>query len=201
MLRSQATGCACRRRARFVPAWIFIFLGAALFAAGHALAQSDLGPSPIFDYAANGDASAVGYLLKTGTSVDLANTSGDTVLTIAAANGYMKMLDIAIAQGARIDHENSFGKTALCLAAERGHLSAVERLLKGGADINHQTRDGMTPLMLAVRSDRASVVQLLLRRKADLTLQDYTGQTAAGWARAGRDRRIDEMLRQAGAVN
>ena len=36
--------------------------------------------------------------------------------------------------------------------------------------------------------------------RPDLTLQDYTGLSAAGWARNGRDRRIAEMLRRAGAA-
>jgi ankyrin repeat protein len=200
MLRSQAAECSPRppgalRRPRRIAILAFL-----LFAwVGGAAAQSDLGYNPIFDYAANGDTGAVEYMLTTGTSVDLTNTAGETVLTIAAANGRVEILDLAIKAGARIDHEGQFGKTALCWAAERGHTTAVEHLLEHGADINHQTREGMTPLMLAVRADRASVVRLLLRHGADLTLQDYTGQNAAGWAKSGRDRRIDEMLRRAAA--
>jgi ankyrin repeat protein len=202
MLQHQTAGRRAHRMALLGPARLAAILGLVLFAwAGDACAQSGLGMSPIFDYAASGNASAVDYLLKTGTPVDMVNSDDETVLMIAAMNGHLDVLDVAIAARARIDHEDRFGKTALSWAAARGHHTVVERLLKHGADVNHQTREGMTPLMLAVRSDRATVVRLLLRSKADIALQDYTGQTAAGWARSGRDRRIDEMLRHAGAAN
>ena len=200
MPRSQAAESTARRpgglrRPRRVAILAFLLLAWA----GAAAAQSGLGYNPIFDYAASGDTGAVEYMLTTGTPIDVENTAGETVLTIAAVNGHLDILDLAIAAGARIDHEGQFGKTALCWAAERGHYAAVEHLLKHGADIDHQTREGMTPLMLAVRSDRASVVRLLLRHGPDLTLQDYTGQSAVGWSKSGRDRRIGEMLRHAGA--
>ena len=42
-------------------------------------------------------------------------------------------------------------------------------------------------------------VQLLLRAGADVNIQDYTGRGALGWARGGRDRRIEQALEQAGA--
>lgn len=161
--------------------------------------QAAVGWSPIFDYAQSGDTGAVDYLLKKGESIDAVNSGGETILTIAAANGHLDLVELAIASGARIDHENGFGKTALCWAAERGHRAAAERLLQNKADVNHQTRDGMTPLMLAVRAGRAPIVQLLLRHKADMSLQDYTGKSVLDWARDGRDRRIEEMLRRAGA--
>ncbi len=60
-------------------------------------------------------------------------------------------------------------------------------------------KEGLTPLMLAVRQDRAAVVQLLLRHKPNLTVLDYTGRSALGWARTGRDRRLETMLVRAGA--
>lgn len=185
----RTTACAAR---------ILAILALALLAHA-AAAQTGIGWNPIFDYAQSGDTGAVDYLLKKGESIDAVNAGGETVLTIAAANGYLDMVDLAIASGARIDHENGFGKTALCWAAERGHRAAAERLLEHKADINHQTRDGMTPLMLAVRAGHAPVVQLLLRHRPDLTLQDYTGKGVLSWARDGRDRRIEEMLRRAGA--
>ena len=164
-----------------------------------AAAQRDLGPSPLFDLAAKGDTGAVDYLLKKGEPVDLVGPGNETVLTIAAANGYLDMVELAVAKGARIDHQNRFGKTALNWASERGHVSVVEWLVRNGADIDHPTQEGLTPVMLAVRAGHARVVQLLLRHRPNLTLLDYTGRNALAWAKAGRDRRIESLLRRAGA--
>lgn len=167
--------------------------------AGTAMAQRNLGPSPLFDLAQKGDTAAVDYMLKKGETIDLEGPGRETVLTIAAANGYGDMVELAIANGARIDHENAYGKTALSWAAERGHIRAAELLIKAGADVNHQTREGLTPLMLAVRENRIRIVELLLRQRPDLTVLDYTGRSALGWGKTGRDRRIEDMLRRAGA--
>jgi ankyrin repeat protein len=57
----------------------------------------------------------------------------------------------------------------------------------------------MTPLMLAIKEAHPVVVETLLDRKPDLDVRDYTGRGALGWAREGRDRRIERMLRRAGA--
>lgn len=163
-------------------------------------AQTPLfGSDPIFDYARNRDVGAIEYLLKKGASIDATNAAGETVLIIAAGNGDLAMVEVALANRARVDHEDKFGKTALSWAAERGHVPVVETLLGAGADINHQTQDGLTPTMLAVRSNRLAALRVLLKRKADLTVQDYTGRSALGWARAGRDRRAQSMLERAGA--
>ena len=167
--------------------------------AGSAAADQLLGVNPIFNQAENGDTAAVDYLFRKGQAAEDENLAGETVLNIAAANGYLDMLELAINNGGRIDHPDRYGKTALCWAAERGRYAIVERLIQGHADINHQTQEGLTPLMLAVREDRVAVVQLLLRHKPKLTILDYTGRGALGWARAGRDRRLETMLVRAGA--
>jgi ankyrin repeat protein len=186
---------ACRRRRAFL-----IATGAFLMLlAGNVAADQQLGINPIFGYAENGDTAAVGYLLGKGQSVEDENLGGETVLNIAAADGHLDMVELAISNGGRIDHPDHYGKTALCWAAERGHYAVVERLIKGRADIDHQTQEGLTPLMLAIREDRAAIIQLLLGHKPNLTVLDYTGRGALGWARAGRDRRLETMLVRAGA--
>jgi ankyrin repeat protein len=164
-----------------------------------AAADVDIGPNPIFLHARNGDTAAVDYLLRKGTSVQIANSAGETVLIIAAANGYLDMVELVLNNRARVDDQDSSGKTALCWAAERGHDTVVERLVKAGANVNHQNREGLTPLMFAVRAARAPTVRSLLASRPDLTLLDYTGRSVLGWARGGRDRRIEAMLIKAGA--
>lgn len=164
-------------------------------------AQALFESEPIFEYAKNGDVGAVDYLLKKGASVDSADPSGLTILSIAAGNGDGPMVRLALDNGARVDREDKIGRTALFWAIENGNPDVVEQLLNAGADINHQTRDGVTPVMAAVRSNRLAVLQVLLRADPDLSIRDYTGRDALGLARDSRDRRAEGMLRRAGAAD
>lgn len=184
------------RRRWIFSAAVLLILGLSPPLAAQGLFEGD----PIFDYARNGDVGAIAYLLKKGASVNGADPSGATILSIAAGNGDLEMVELAIANGARPGHEDKIGRTALFWGVESGRPEVVERLLDAGADIDHQTQDGLTPVMAAVRSNRLAVLQSLLRRKPDLTLLDYTGRSALGWALTSRDSRAAGMLRRVGAA-
>ncbi|MCK4866955.1 MAG: ankyrin repeat domain-containing protein, partial [Alphaproteobacteria bacterium] len=81
----------------------------------------------------------------------------------------------------------------------QGEYDIADMLIGGGSDLNHQNRQGQTPLMLAAAKGHFELVQLLLRAGADVNIQDFTGRGALGWARGGRDRRIEMALEDAGA--
>ena len=165
-----------------------------------AKAQNLLDGNPLFDYARNGDAGAIDYLIKKGANIGEATPTGETVLHIGAANGHFEVVELALQQGARVDLEDRGGNTALTRATAQGYTAIVERLLEAGANLNHQTGEGMTPVMLAVRLNRLSTLQSLLDRRPDLEVLDYTGRSALDWARDARDRRAENMLRRAGAT-
>ncbi len=182
--------------------WRVVCLAAVLMFAASGIAPAQLaGPSPIYDLARAGDVGGVEYLLRKGYNIDSPSGDGETVLIAGAAGGHVAVVELALAEGARIDRQDTFGRSALSRGAEGGHFAVVERLLEKKADIDIQTREGLTPLMLAVKGRYISVVQLLLRYRPDLTVLDYTGRSAMGWARENRDRRIETMLRRAGARN
>lgn len=176
-------------------------LGGVLFLANPLAAQALFESDPIFDYAKNRDVGAISYLLKKGASIDTADPTGQTILSIAAGNGDGPMIRLALDNGARIDREDKIGRTALFWAIQNGNPDVVKQLLTAGADINHQTRDGLTPVMTAVRSNRLAVLQVLLAGDPDLSVLDYTGRSALGWASNNRDKRAEEMLRRAGATD
>ena len=176
---------------------LLMLLGAGPF--GGVAAQGSPEDNAIFGYARNGDSAAVDYMIRKGISVEFASPAGETVLIIAAANGQLETVEIALGHGARVNRADDVGHTALTRAAERGHVPVTERLLAAGANIDHQTGEGLTPVMLAVRSNQLSMLQHLLAQKPDLSLLDYTGRSALDWARDGRDRRAEAMLKRAGA--
>lgn len=163
-----------------------------------ASAQS-VDPNELLKAARNGEVGHVLYFLKKRIDPQYQDSSGQTALMAAAAQGNRRVVDVLIDAGARVDTQDNFGRTALGWAAYGGHVSTVERLLGSGADINVQDKEGLTPIMLAIREDHLVVVETLVDRKPNLDLADYTGRTAMGWAQAGRDRRIESLLRRAGA--
>ncbi len=163
-----------------------------------AMAQ-DVDPKGFLGAARDGEAGHVLYYLKKGISPQTQDESGHTPLMMAAAQGNRHIVDILIDANARMDTQDNYGRTALGWAAQGGHVGIVEQLLDAGADINIQDKEGQTPIMLAIRQGHLVVVEALIARKANLNVADYTGRTAMGWARAGRDRRIEGLLRRAGA--
>ena len=182
-------------------AGVALALAGALFLTNPLAAQALFESDPIFDYAKNRDVGAISYLLKKGASIDTADPSGQTILSIAAGNGDGPMVRLALDNGARIEREDRIGRTALFWAIQNGNPDVVKQLLNAGADINHQTRDGLTPVMAAVRSNRLAVLQVMLGGDPDLSVLDYTGRSALGWAGNNRDKRAEEMLRRAGATD
>lgn len=182
------------RSAVFILAAVLIALDASADSA-----QTSKEEEPFIEAARNGDEGAVRYYLKKGISPHTQDKAGQTAMMVGAAMGYSGIVDAVLNAGGRVNKQDSFGRTALSWAASRGHIDIVESLLDRGADINVQTKDGMTPLMLAVKEAHPVVVQILLDRKPDMERRDYTGRNALGWARDGRDRRIERMLRRAGA--
>ncbi|MEM9681679.1 MAG: ankyrin repeat domain-containing protein [Pseudomonadota bacterium] len=163
-------------------------------------AQGLLDQDPLFPFARNGEGAAIDFLLMKGAKIGESTPEGETILHIAAANGHFPIVELALEQGARVDLEDKGGNTALTRATARGYTAIVERLLEAGANLNHQTGEGMTPVMLAVRLNRLSTLQSLLDRRPDLEVLDYTGRSAMDWARDGRDRRAENMLRRAGVT-
>lgn len=196
MKRNGTTGGRDLPRRR----WCAAMLAVMLLVVGPDLATAQLaGPNPIYDLARAGDVGGIEYLLNKGYNINSPASDGETVLIAGATGGHVAVVELALAQGARIDEQDDYGRSALSRGAEGGHFAVVERLLEKKADINIQTSDGLTPLMLAVKGRHISVVQLLLRYRPDLTVRDYTGRSALGWSWELRDRRIETMLRRAGA--
>lgn len=114
-----------------------------------------------------GDTRLLVDLLSRGIDPNTVDSSGNTLLIIAAREGNAETVAALVAYRPRLDYRNLTGDSALMLAALQGHEKVVDVLLNAGAPFNHS---GWTPLHYAAFEGRLAVVERLLRAGADLNL-------------------------------
>ena len=198
MLKSKSLCTVFLSLDLLLPAGFTLISGTATAQIGIKL--QEVGPSPLFGAARNGDWHSGDSLLKGGRDPNVRfSEDGQTPLVIATIGRYFDIVASLLKFGARPDIADNFGRTALSWAAELGEYEIVERLLEAKASPNQPNREGLTPLMMAIKASQAEIVQLLLDRKADLSIRDYTGRGPLDWSRTQRNREIENMLRRAGA--
>jgi len=164
-----------------------------------AAAQTTLFQEPeITVVAGEGNIDRVKELIQQRTHLDRQDSKGRTALVTGTIAGQFDIVDALLAGGARTDVDDKLGNTALNWASSQGDRDIADMLIKAGSDLNHQNRQGLTPLMLAAAKSHLELVELLIRAGADVNIQDYTGRSALGWARGGRDRRVEFALEDAG---
>ncbi|XP_075040086.1 CARD- and ANK-domain containing inflammasome adapter protein-like [Mixophyes fleayi] len=118
----------------------------------------------VFDAVTNGDLSLLESILK-GSDVNAVNSSGETLLHVAASNGHVPVIEYLIARGAKIDAKDGKRRTPLHRAAENGHMEAVRALLQAGANIYSLDSDSLSPLHLAAKNNHYHIVKLFLQEE------------------------------------
>ncbi|XP_018413383.1 PREDICTED: ankyrin-3-like [Nanorana parkeri] len=118
----------------------------------------------VFDAVSKGDLSMLESLLK-NSDVNAVNSSGETLLHVAASNGHVPVIRFLISKGAKVDAKDRKRRTPLHRAAENGHEEAVKVLLQAGANIYSQDTDCLTPMHLAVQNNHHNVVKLFLQEE------------------------------------
>ncbi|XP_063795336.1 CARD- and ANK-domain containing inflammasome adapter protein-like [Pseudophryne corroboree] len=122
------------------------------------------GSVEVFDAVAKGDLSLLESLLK-GSDVNAVNSSGETLLHVAASNGHVPVIEYLLAKGAKVDAKDRKQETALHRAAENGHTEAVRVLLRAGANIYSLDNDSQSPIHLAARNNHQEIVKLFLQEE------------------------------------
>ncbi len=87
-----------------------------------------------FEAARNGGTEHLAGLLDAGLSPNLANSSRDTLLILAAYHAHPHTVRLLLERGADTTRVNDRGQTALCAAVFRQSVETVQVLLDAGAD-------------------------------------------------------------------
>lgn len=151
--------------------------------------------------ATEGNVARIRELLAQKLDVNKRDSKGRTALLMASIGGEVEIAAMLLDGRARTDFADKLGNTPLNWASSQGEYDIVEMLLEAGADIDSQNKQGRTPLMLAASKGHRDIVRALLEAGADVTILDFTGLGALGWARDGRDPRIEQLLERAGATD
>ncbi|RPA94706.1 ankyrin, partial [Choiromyces venosus 120613-1] len=100
-------------------------------------------------------------------SVNTAEGSARTALTMAAMNGHEKVVRMLLDHpGINVNVQTQYGDTPLNWAAVNGHVSVVRMLVEDErVDINLENHSSLTPLRSATECSQQGVVRLLLARE------------------------------------
>ncbi|CAN6352269.1 unnamed protein product [Urochloa humidicola] len=126
------------------------------------------GMTPVFRAAAEGEVSALQYLLDHGGDPAIPDALGFTPLHIAAENGHFEAIRLLLSNGADADALNNRLVAPLHTASTKGYDQAVKLLLERGADPNRIFLGVMTPLLLAIQASSLKCVELLVEAGANL---------------------------------
>ena len=182
------------------PALILTILAGMLAGAAPSSAQTVLGAEePAMTAVKEGDFDTLRSEILRGENVNLADNDGLTLLMHAVRNEYTDLIELLADNQANMLAADRDGNTALHWAGIQQAYDSTVVLMSLGANPNVQNRRGETALMVAIRADDRAIVELMLQAQNDFTIRDYTGRGVLDYARNARDRRIEQILRDAGA--
>ncbi|MEO6821702.1 MAG: ankyrin repeat domain-containing protein [Candidatus Nanopelagicales bacterium] len=117
----------------------------------------------VFDLAREGATEELAGYIDAGVPVNLTNSSGDTLLMLAAYHVHTGTVAALLARGADHSRVNARGQTALAAAVFRDDAEIVTMLLDAGADPDLGPR---TAVQVAQFFDLPQMAALLAARRA-----------------------------------
>ncbi len=90
--------------------------------------------SKLFDLARSGDATLLQYI-DAGIPPNLTNSSGDTLLMLAAYHGHVELVRGLLGKGADPNAVNGKGQAPIAGAVFKAHDEVVKALFEAGADV------------------------------------------------------------------
>src|SRR6185295_8408734 len=125
--------------------------------------------SRLFDWARNGDAAMLAAYVDAGVPVNLTNTSGDTLVMLAAYYGHASAVAALIARGADVDRHNNRGQTPLAGAVFKNDTAIIDLLLDADADPSAGSPSALETAQYFKRDELAhQLVQFIQHRSRDL---------------------------------
>ncbi|KFQ37440.1 M-phase phosphoprotein 8, partial [Mesitornis unicolor] len=128
-------------------------------------------------------------------NLDQEDSSGMTLVMLAAAGGHDDILRILIRKGAKVNCRQKNGTTALIHAAEKNFLTTVAILLEAGAYVNMQQSSGETALMKACKRGNSDIVRLMIESGADCNILSKHQNSALHFAKQCNNVLVYEQLR------
>ncbi|XP_062861807.1 M-phase phosphoprotein 8 [Trichomycterus rosablanca] len=161
------------------------------------LSPLSLTPTELRDAVKNGNYMAVKRALssKEDYNLDQEDSSGMSLLMLAAAGGQDDILRLLIKKGVKVNGRQKNGTTALMHAAEKNFLTTVAILLEAGSCLNAQTLGGETALMKACKRGNADVVRLLLEYGADCNILSKHKNTALHYAKLSNNMMVYDLIK------
>lgn len=141
------------------------------------------------------------YLVREkGMDVDVQDENGMSPLIYAAFFGHEDVVKELLDLGANVNAKGHSGVTALLAALQKAENDKIARLLiDSGADVNACDGQGLTPLMTAIYADSDEMTLYLLEKGADVGVKNAKGWTALDLAKQKGNRRLLQILHQAGS--
>ena len=148
----------------------------------------------------NANRELVQLLLSSGATVNLKNTSGETVLMMFDEDATSDLMWDLINAGAKVNLKDDGGNTAVMQAATADNLEALKALLDAGAEINIKNKSGRTALMLAASEGHVNIVRTLVLAGADINVTDENEMNALAHAKENDHLPVVRFLQSKGAV-
>jgi ankyrin repeat protein len=138
--------------------------------------------------------------IRGGLEVNHRDSSGSTLLAVAAKNGNVELMSALLNAGADKEAQDNVGRTPLMNAAQSKNAAAVQALLDAGVSITARDAIGGTALSWASGLGDSASVQELIDAGADVEIVgSVTGWTPLIWAAGFGDPASIPMLVKAGA--
>ncbi|KAM5147122.1 M-phase phosphoprotein 8 isoform 2-T2 [Callospermophilus lateralis] len=149
------------------------------------------------DAVKNGDYITVKVALNSNEdyNLDQEDSSGMTLVMLAAAGGQDDLLRLLITKGAKVNGRQKNGTTALIHAAEKNFLTTVAILLEAGAFVNVQQSNGETALMKACKRGNSDIVRLVIECGADCNILSKHQNSALHFAKQCNNVLVYDLLK------
>ncbi|XP_066114367.1 M-phase phosphoprotein 8 isoform X1 [Saccopteryx bilineata] len=149
------------------------------------------------DAVKNGDYITVKVALNSNEeyNLDQEDSSGMTLVMLAAAGGQDDLLRLLLKKGAKVNGRQRNGTTALIHAAEKNFLTTVAILLEAGAFVNVQQSSGETALMKACKRGNSDIVRLVIECGADCNILSKHQNSAMHFAKQCNNVLVYDLLK------
>jgi ankyrin repeat protein len=143
------------------------------------------------------------FLTQRGLKVTAVDSTGQTLLTIAASKGHKAAAEWLLRHGVAVDAADADGCTALhaaCVTDSGDDAAMIELLLANGADVNHYARGQRSALEGVAISGNVQCARVLIAAGIDINLVNDMNMTCLHLAIMAHHSAVVQLLLEHGAT-